>query len=84
MEWAPVVEDGEATSEWVAGMKLWLVMGGGDKTMADRGWWCRNYAWSWVVMGVDSKVIAGSGRLHNSVMPLFSKTCKTLYVDGIY
>ena len=36
---------------WVAGVKLWLVVGGGDKIMADRGWWLRNFAWSWVVAG---------------------------------
>ena len=60
---------------WVAGVKLWLVVGGGDKIMADRGWWWRrNYAWSWVVVGVGGKIIAGSVWLHDSViMPIFFK-----------
>ena len=41
---------------WLAGMKLWLVVGGGIKIMAGcsellpgRGWWQQNYGWSWVV-----------------------------------
>ena len=63
---------------WVAGVKLWLFVGGGDKIMADRGWWWqRNYACSRVVMGVVGKIIASSGWFHDSVMPLFSKPCRT-------
>ena len=57
---------------------LWVVVGSGGEIMAARGWWWwQNYAWSWVVVGVGGRIIAGSGWLHDSVMPLFSKTCRT-------
>ena len=64
-------------------VKLWLVVGGGDKVMADRRWRRQNYTWSWVVVGVGGKIIAGSGWLHNSVMPLFSKTCRTSFLNNV-
>ena len=66
---------------WVVAVKngwLWVVVGGGGEIMAGRGWWWRqNYAWSWVVVGVGGRIITGSGWLHDSVMSLFSKTCRT-------
>ena len=64
---------------WVAGVKLWLVVGGGDKSIADRGWWRRNYAWSWIVAGGGGKIIAGSGSLYDSVMPLFQKHLEPVF-----
>ena len=64
----------------MAGVKLWLVVGGGDKSMAGRGWWRRNYAWSWVVAGGGGKIITGSGWLHDSVMPLFQKHAEPVFL----
>ena len=42
----------------------WVVVGGGGKIMANRGWswwWWQNYGWSWVNMGGGSEIIAGPG-----------------------
>ena len=47
---------------WVVAAKLWLVMGG-------RRWWRQNYGWSWVVVSGGSKIMAGRGWSHDSVMP---------------
>ena len=47
----------------MVGVKLWLVVGGGDKIMADRGWWWQNYTWSSVIVGGGSKIMAGRGCL---------------------
>ena len=66
---------------WMVAVKngwLWVVVDGGGEIMAGCGWWWRrNYAWLWVVVGFGGKIIAGSGWLQDSVMPLFSKTCRT-------
>ena len=45
----------------MVGVKLWQLVGGGDKIMADRGWRRRNYAWSWVVVGGGGKTMPGRG-----------------------
>ena len=60
------------------GREKWLVVGG-------RGWWGLNYGWSWVVViklwlivgGGGGEIMPVRGWLHDSVMPLFSKTCRT-------
>ena len=53
---------------WVVGVKLWLVVGRGDKSMADHGWWQQNYAWSWVVVGDGDKIMDGHGWSHDLLM----------------
>ena len=72
---------------WMVAVKngwLWEVVDGGGEIMAGRRWWWRrNFAWSWVVVGVGGKIIAGSGWLHDSVMPLFSKTCRTSFLNNV-
>ena len=52
-------------------MKFWLVVGGGDTIMTDRGWSRRNYAWSLVVVSGSGKIMAGCGWSHDLVMPCF-------------
>ena len=56
--WVVAVKNGWL---WVVEVKLWLVVGDGDKIMADRGWRRRNYAWSWVVVGGGGKIMASRG-----------------------
>ena len=40
---------------WVVSLKLWLIMGRGDKIMVDCGWYQQNCSWSWMVL--DHKCI---------------------------
>ena len=42
-------------------MKLWLVLGGGNKIIAGCGLWQGNYGWSLMVVGGDSKIMTGFG-----------------------
>ena len=42
----------------MVGVKSRLAVGGGDKIMADHGWWRRICTWSWVVVGVSGKNMA--------------------------
>ena len=57
---------------WVVGVKLWLVVGDGDKIMVDRGWCWRNYAWAWVVVGSSGK--NKTGRSWTWMVARFSNT----------
>ena len=60
----------------MVGVKIWLVVGGGRKIMAgrgwwrqnclvlgNRGWWQQNNDWSWVVLdgGVKLWLVVGGG-----------------------